>query len=618
MKNVYSKLFNSVLLVIILLSVARAEDVELDKIVVTPSRIEESSGDIGRTVDVVTSSDIEKSGSQDLAGVLTGLTSVDISNYGGPNATKSIRMRGSTAAQVLVLMDGRPINNPRDGEVDLSSIPLDNISRVEVMHGSGSSLYGSSAMGGVVNIITKNPPREGQKTELYSSFGTARTYVERMLYGAKVSKLGFLVSGGYESSGGFRENSELSAKDCNLKLGYELNDENNLSFNSGFYKSKVGVPGPTSWADTDDKQNTLKRFFDFNWGFKPDETIGISARAYQNYDRLEFMENSTTYTQDTQATTVRGLDLQFDKQLLDMYRIVGGFNYVKNNNDSTTSVKHEYNVTSGYLENRLDLFNNKLNVNLSARLDDYSNFGTQINPSLDLLYKFNDAIKFHGLISRSYRVPTFNDLYWPRNEYYYEGVSVGGEEGNPNLKPEKGITGEFGFESKINEYFTSGITYYRSDYKQLIQWSGDDNGWWRPDNVSSAVINGLEFENKIFISNNFDLNINYTYMVAKDEETHKYLVYQPEQKIDSSLKFNDHNGLIVELKGQFTGIRYGDAGNDIKVKSFYIFGLSVSKKFKTGITCFGYIDNLLNRKYQVQDGYSMPGFSLTGGIKAEF
>ncbi len=618
MKNVCRKSLVSALLVIILSGIARAEDVELDKIVVTPSRIEESSGDVGRAVDVVTSSDIEKSGSQDLAAALTDLTSVDISNYGGPNALKSIRMRGSTAAQVLVLMDGRPINNPRDGEVDLSSIPLDNISRVEVMHGAGSSLYGSSAMGGVVNIITKNPPKKGQKAEVYSSFGTARTYIERMLYGAKVSKLGFLVSGGYESSAGFRENSELSAKDCNLKLGYELNGENNVNFNSGFYTSKVGVPGSTSYPDIDDKQNKLKRFFDFNWNFKPDERTGVSAKAYQNYDRLEFMENSTTYAKDIQATTVRGLDLQFDKQLLDIYRMVCGFNYVMNMNDSTTSAKHEYNVTSGYLENRLDLFDNKLNVNLSARLDDYSNFGTEINPSLNLLYKFNDAIKFHGLISRSYRVPTFNDLYWPRREYYYKGVLVGGEEGNLNLKPEKGITGEFGFESKINEYLTSGLTYYRSDYKQLIQWSKDSSGWWRPDNVSSAIINGLEFENKIFISKNFDLNVNYTYMIAKDEETHKYLVYQPEQKIDSSLKYNDHNGLTVELKSQFTGIRYGNAVNNIKVKSFYIFGLSVSKKFKSGITCFSYIDNFLNRKYQVQSGYPMPGFSFTGGLKAEF
>ena len=618
MKNVCRRSLVSALLVIILSGFARAEDVELDKIVVTPSRIEEPSGDVGRAIDLVTSKEIERAGAQNLADALTDLTSVNISNYGGPGADKNIRMRGSTASQVLVLMDGRPINNPRDGQVDLSTIPLENIDRVEVMHGPGSSLYGSSAMGGVVNIITKNPPKVGQRVELYSSFGTARTYIERMIYGAKISKFGYLINGGYQSSQGFRENSEFNAKDCNLKLGYELNSENNLSLNSGFYKSRAGAPGSTAWPDTDDKQNMLKRFFDFNWNFKPDERTGLSAKAYQNYDRLEFIENSTTYTKNIHATTVRGLDLQLDKQLLDVYRIVCGFNYVMNMNDSTTSAKHEYNVTSGYLENRLDLFDKKLNVNLSARIDDYSNFGTQINPSLDLLYKLNDAIKFHGLISRSYRVPTFNDLYWPRSEYYYKGVLVGGEEGNLNLKPEKGITGEFGFEFEINEYFTSGLTYYRSNYKQLIQWSKDGNGWWRPDNVSSAVINGLEFENKIFISDKLDLNLNYTYLMTRDENTHKYLVYQPENKVDACLQYHDHNGLTVELKGQFTGQRFADADNNTKVKNFFVFGLSVSKKFKPGFTCFTSIDNLLNRKYEVIHGYPMPGFSLTGGLKAEF
>jgi len=279
-------------------------------------------------------------------------------------------------------------------------------------------------------------------------------------------------------------------------------------------------------------------------------------------------------------------------------------------NDSTTSAKHEYNVTAGYLENRLDLFDNKLNVNLSVRLDDYSNFDTQINPGLDLLYKMNDAIKFHGLISRSYRVPTFNDLYWPND---------GMGEGNPNLKPEKGVTGEFGVEARINKYFTSGLTYYRSDYKQLIQWSE-----WsiikvsQPENVASAVIQGVEFENKVSITDNLELGIDYSFLIAKDKQTHKYLLYQPKNKIDAGLKYNDYNGLTIELKGQFTGTRFSDVKNNDKVKSFYILGLSISKKFKPGFTCFVYIDNLLNRKYQVIKDYPMPGFSITGGLKAEF
>jgi outer membrane cobalamin receptor len=607
MKNVYKKSLIPALLLIILPGITRAEDIDLDKIVVTPSRIEESSEDVGRTMDVVTSKDMQISGAQDLADALTDLTSVEMSSYGGPGTNKNIRMRGSTAAQVLVMVDGRPINNPRDGEVNLSDIPLDNISQVEVMHGPGSSLYGSSAMGGVVNIITKQPPKEGQKLELYSSFGTARTYIERLAQGARISNFGYLISGEYQSSVGFRPNSALNASDCNLKLDYDFNSQSNIKLSSGFYKSKLGTPGTTNFFDPDDKQDTLKRFFNFDWSFKPDEKTGISAKAYQNYDRLEFIENSTAYTKDIHTTTVRGLNLQLDKQLFDLYRLIVGFDYVKNMNDSTVSAKHEYSVTAGYLQNHFVFFD-KLKINLGARIDDYSNLDTQLNPNFDFLYTFNENLKIHGLISRSFRVPTFNDLYFP---------DVGWAKGNPDLKPEKGVTEEIGVDAGITKYFTLGLTYYHSDFKKLIQWSVDENYMYVPRNVDSTI-NGIELENRLYISSNLDLNVNYTYLMARDKDTHKYLVYQPKNKLDVCLKFHDYNGLVVELKGQLTGQRFADELNNNKVKSFFVLGLSASKKLKSGITFFAYIDNLLNRKYEVNQGYPMPGFSFTGGLKAEF
>lgn len=618
MKYAYRKITISGLFIIFMPALLLAEDVNLDKIVVTASRTGESAADVSREVDVITSKEIEESGAQDLAEVLTSLTSVNISNYGGPGASKNIRMRGSTAAQVLILVDGRPINNPRDGEVNLSDIPLYNIAKVEVMHGPGSSLYGNSAMGGVVNIITKNPPKKGQKAELYSSFGTARTYIERMLYGANISKFGYLISTGYQSSEGFRENSELNAKDCDLKLAYELNGQNDINFNSGFYKSLLGAPGKITSFDIDDKQRTLKRFFDFNWNFKPDKQTALSAKVYQNYDRLEFMENSpgawweTANQKDIHATTVRGLDLQFDKQLLKMYRLNCGFNYIKNINDSTSTAKHAYIVRAGYLENHLDL-PKSLKVNFGVRIDDYSNFGTELNPNFGFLYKFSEDIKFHGLISRSFRAPTFNDLYWPN-----DGMGVG----NPNLKPEKGITTELGADIRINKYFSSGLTYYHSNYKHLIQWSDNGSGLWQPENVSSAIIDGIEFENKICLSDNLEWDIDYTFLRAIDNKNHKYLIYQPKHKIDSSLKYKDHNGLTVELMGQFTDKRFHSIDDPwigtVKVKRFFVFGLNVSRQFKNGFTCFASIDNLLNKKYQVIRDYPLPGLSLSSGIKLDF
>jgi outer membrane cobalamin receptor len=591
----------------------RAEDVDLDKIVVTPSRVEQAYGDTSRKVEVVTAKEIEASGSDDVAEVLSTLTSVNVSNYGGLGASKTIRMRGSTAAQVLVSLDGRPMNNPRDGEVDLSNIPLDNIARIEVLHGPASSLYGTSAMGGMVNIITKDPPQEKRKAEVVSSFGTFRTYTQRLSLADRISDLGYILTGGYQTSRGLRDNSEFNAKDFNDKVEYVLNGNNKVTLNSGFYKSKTGAPGTLTSFDSDDKQQNLKHFVDFTWNFQPDTVTGLSTKLYQNYDRLEFIENTAgsifdvAFNKDIHTTTSRGLDVQCNKSILDTYQVVTGVNYVGNFNDSTASAKHKYNVRAAYLENQWDV-SKALRVNFGARVDDYSNFGTEVSPSFSFLYNFIEDVKLHGVVSESFRAPTFNDLYWP---------DQGWVKGNPNLKPEKGKTGELGIETKVYKNLTTDISYYRSAYDQLIQW-GEEAGVWQPKNIGSSVSDGVEWENKIFLGAHYDLNLDYTYLRAKDDKTHRYLIYQPKHKIDSGFRYKDLKGLMVEVKGQFTDKRFHDPENTIKVKRYYVLGISASKKFERGVTLFGSVDNLLNRHYQVIRDYPLPGFAVTGGVKAEF
>ena len=614
MKPFFKNLVAVIFLISIVPYVSLAGDIDLGKIVVTPSKIEENYGDTARSVDVVTGKEIESSGVKDVAGALTDLTSVDISNYGGQGELKNIRMRGSTAAQVLVTVDGRPVNNPRDGTVDLSGIPLDNIERIEVVHGPVSSLYGSQAMGGTVNIITKQPPVKGFETSVSSSFGTFRTYTDRLLHGGRVGDFGYFFSGGYLSSQGFRDNSKVNSKDANAKFEYSPNDNNTLRLGTGFYRSLSGVPGPISSPDTDDKQLAVTNYFDLGWNFKPDNLTGFSTRVYQNYDRLEFMENSagsifeTANEKDIHSTVTRGLEFEFNRRLTDFYELICGLNYVGNYNDSTSSAKHKYLVRAGYLENQLDI-TSKFKLNFGARVDDYSNFGTQASPSLSAVYKISEDIRLHGLIARSFRAPTFNDLYWPDD---------GWTKGNPNLRPEKGTTGEIGVDAKLCKYLSSGVTYYRSIYKQLINWVPDDNGVWSPTNIGSALIDGVELANTVYLLDDLELGLNYTYLRAIDDKTDKYLIYQPRNKADLSLKYKRTDGYIFEFKGQFTDRRFHNASNSISVKRFFVFGLSLSKKFSHGLTCFGSIDNLFARKYQIIRDYPMPGFSATGGMKLEF
>ncbi len=593
---------------------AEEEGIDIERIVVTPSRIKEDIQETGQKVDLITREDIELSSANDLAELLTDFTSVNISSYGGVGANKNIRMRGSSSAQVLVMIDGRPINNPRDGQVDFSSIPLDNIERVELVHGPSSSLYGSQAMGGTVNIITKQPPEgEKPKTELLSSFGTFETYSETLLHGAKINDFSYLVSGAYQSSQGSRDNSEFNAKDFNVKLKYAISDRQKIAFNSGFYKNKSGAPGPITSPDTDDKQNKKSDYLDLGWNFQYDAKTEASARIYNNYDRLDFIENTAGSFWDTansravHTTQARGINLQGSRFLTNNCRLIGGLDYIANFNNSTSSSKHRYNVKAGFLESQLKFFE-RLNLNLSVRVDDYSNFGTTVNPGLTFSTDITETIRCHGLFARSFRAPTFNDLYWP---------DEGWAKGNPNLVPEKGLTGEFGIKTEINKYFTFDITYYRNAFSDLINWA-QAGSIWQPSNVNSALIDGIEFENSITFFENLLINLGYSYMSAIDNKRHKYLIYQPKQKLDFSIRLKETGDYLIEFKGQYTGVRFHDASNNIKVKPFLTLGFNASKKFSNGLTFFVSMDNLIGKKYQVIKDYPVPGFSLTSGLKLEF
>lgn len=592
---------------------AKADDVGLGKIVVTPSRIEQDSFDATSKVDVITSSQFSSNASGDIVESLTVLVSLNLSDYGSFGAEKNIRMRGSSASQVLVMADGRPLNNPRDGQVDLNTIGLDNINKIEVVRGPSSSLYGASSMGGTVNIITKRPPAEGQKTELSTYLGTYRTYVEQLSHGGKTGHFGYIVSSGYKDQEGFRDNSEFISKDLNAKFEYDLNPENLLTLNSGLFKSKAGSPGTITLPDIDDTQLNRKNFIDASWGFKSAEDTALSAKTYNNYDRLEFAENSAGSIFDTadskavHTTKARGYDAQFNKRLTDNDQIVLGFNHVSNFNNSTSTAKHRYIVRACYGENQLDL-TQQFKLTLGGRFDDYSNFGTEFNPSAGILYRLRDSLKLRMLCSRSFRAPTFNDLYWP---------DEGWAKGNPNLNPEKGITAEFGIDAQITSFLSSGLTYYRNDFNDLINW-GEEAGVWTPKNVNSAVMDGIEFENALTLAENLRMIANYTFLRAIDDKTNKYLVYQPKHKVDLSLKCAPLKGFNFEVKGQFTDKRFHDPENTVKVKRFYVYGVNASRKFENGLTCFTSVDNILNRKYQVIKDYPMQGFSVTGGVKVEF
>lgn len=594
---------------------AEQDEVILEEIVVTSARIPQVQSSAVRKVDVITGSEIASSGAQNLAELLSSYRSVlGVGDYGGIGAVKNLKMRGSTASQVLVLIDGRPANSPRDGQLDFSTIPLSDIERIEIMRGPGSSLYGSQAMGGTIHIITKDPPADGYETAVESSFGTYRSLQERLRHGGRLGEFGYLFTGEYQDSEGIRDNADYDAKSASAKFTYDLHEAHRFTLSSGFFTSKVGAPGLLSSFDSDDRQRTRKSFGSLDWVSNPDEHTRLNAKAYRSYERMSFAENSagsmfdTALKKDIHSTTSDGYELQASRRLTDWYQGITGFSYVGNTNDSTATAKHEYTVRAWFLENQFDLLEN-LRVTLAGRIDDYSNFGSEASPDLGILYAFTDTMRIRGRLSRSFRAPTFNDLYWP---------DEGWVRGNSGLKPERGTTAEIGFESALGEYLSFAISGYRSEFDDLILWAPDASFVWLPQNVGRAVIKGIEPELTWHITPELEAYAGYTYVTARDADSDKYLVYQPRNKINLSLRYETVNDLVFVFHAEYTGRRYHDAANTISVKHYYVFGFDLLKRITENLSVFTSVKNLLNRQYQVLREYPMPGFSITSGVKLEF
>lgn len=609
-----SHIFYSILvlscLVIGIINFAFCEEpmnIELEKIVVTPLGIEQPYAEISRSMDVIEFDELESVWSERISEPLDKLTSTSIINYGSLGALKSIRIRGSTAEQVLVLLDSRPISDPRSGQPQLHQIPVETIERIEVIKGPASAIYGSSAIGGVVNIITKKPS-EKPKVSFDSRFGTFKTLHESFSHSATINDLGYYFNYTYDSSLGHRDNSQYRGNNLTSKFDYRINENNRLYFNAGYFEDEAGTPGPIYAPDLNDFQFDFKNYLDLGWSAQIFKGANINLRGYQNVDRLEFVESYNPLNKDSAKSKVRGLVFKYDQQFLDFYKVIFGFDGKDNKVNSSTVGKHRYVVRSPFLQNELSI-GEALDLNFGARWDDYSNFGKESTQSAGLTYKITDTAKFRANYSKGFRAPTFNDLYWP-----FDGFT----EGNPNLRPEVGWSWEGGFDLEYANGLTISATYFTTKLKDLINWAPGTDFVWRPTNVNSAQIDGVEFETTFPLLKNLSANLGYTYLNAMDTNRDKYLTYRAKHKLDFGLTYEVNSKFNISFYGQSLGRRYIDTSNSNLLQEDLITNLDASYKINNNLTTYLSIDNIFNKKYSRVYDYPMPGFELKGGMKAEF
>lgn len=588
---------------------------DLEKIIVTPSRLKQYYRNSPVKVDIIEEKEVAESGASDISKVLNALPTVNVVDYGSLGATKTVHVRGVNNSQVITLIDGRPVSTPSDGVADYNQIPLNNIERIEVMKGPASNIYGANAIGGVVNVITKSG-KEKMLTELNLKSGSYFTHGLDFANGWKKGNADYFISTNYIESDGYRTNSDYKQENYNLKLGYDVNKENRIVFESGYAESKAGAPGREQNEHPNDRQEQWNDYFGLSWEGSCWKNSNILFKVYRNKDRLEFIQPPVPKTAN--LTKVYGVAIQLSQMWFNKVRTSIGLDGQENMLNSSASAKHKYNFKAAYGEAELKLFDD-LTIKGGARIDDYSNFGNRTSPSASFAWWLFDKIKIHGLVAKSFRAPTFNDLYWPKEDWdALYGPGSGGVEGNPNLKPETAVSREIGVGTSLFGKIEADATYFYNKFNDMIAWTMDDTFWWRPSNVNRAVIKGVEANLDFHMNKALGVNLNYTRLSATNTATHNWIIYRPRHEYKGTISYNFIDKANLYLTGRRLSKRYTTEDNSTFLKGYFVMDANCSYNITKFAQLTLTVNNVLDENYEEEEGYPMPGTSAVAGMKLKF
>jgi len=588
---------------------------EADEVVVAATRIPQATRDVGVSVSVVPRERIEELNAQNAGEVLEEVTDVRMNTYGSMGAESDITMRGSSASEVLVMVDGRPVNVASVGKTDLSMYPVDQIERIEVIRGPASVLYGAGAMAGVVNIVTRDPPKQLQ-TDLSASYGTKNTRIIQLDNGAKLGDIGYLITASQNASDGWRENSACDGYNISGKLDYDMTQESRLTLNSGFSRQNKGVPGSTSWPSPDAKQYDEQSWFDLTHKYEFETNSCLTSKIFLNQNWQDY-KDPDSFTDDTSRNNKTGVDIQQTLPAGERQLLLGGI-YLENDAvnikdaDGISRIGGNRDLFTGavFMQDEIS-FLERFVATPGLRCDMQSKWGAELSPKISGLYKIIEGTGLKASVGRGFRAPTVSELYW-RDNY---------NEGNPDLKPEESFSYDAGIQQSLGEKSMLQVSLFQSHMKNLIAWFDDGKGIYRAQNVNDAFLQGLETELNARLTKEISGALNYTLLGAKDTSGQydgETLTYRPKNKVGARLGYQSKWGFKCNVNAEYTDSVYADRANTKELGGFMTLGAYVAQTLFKGVEIYARGDNILDKQYQLLNGYPMPGASIMGGLKATF
>lgn len=614
------------------------QKVTLKPIVVTATRTEERIENAASSVTVIDAQEIEDSKDITAAEVLRRVPGLDISSQGGLGRNTSVFIRGARSEDTLVMIDGMEVNDPITPArtFNFADLLTDNIDRIEVVRGPQSTLYGSDAIGGVVNIITKKgsgPP----KFSLLTEGGSMKTFREVLSGDGKIGKWDYSFSGTrLDSSGVSSADAAYHDNAFSGQMGYQLLEKGNLDFIFRTVDAKVHLD---DWDflnlhtinDPNFIMKTSSQVYQLRYTQQLTDCWDsiVKAGYFNSYrgdtDKPDSHEPGY-FSRDWYDGSIFKTDWQNNWHILDIDTITAGFEYQEETGESfyfdntvfggesRFPEKSVHNLAY-YFQNQLTLFE-CLFLTGGVRIDDHQAFGTNTTYKGALAYIFRPTgTKFKGTWGTGFKAPSLYQLYVPANpSWWFAG-------GNPNLKPEKSKSFDLGIEQYLLEdkVFISFV-YFHNDYDKYITFYTDPTTYISTyKNLNKAQAKGFEVELSINPSEDLTLSANYTRTDTRDETNGGQLLRRPRNKASMVINYVFQKNFQANLTLNYVGRRVDwSSGNNNIGKPYTRVDLAGSYTINEHFQLFSRIENLFNEDYQEIKGYDTPGISAFGGVKLSF
>lgn len=614
---------------------------ELDAVTVTASKIEQKQSATGKVVTVITKEQLEKSSGKTVSQILNEQAGIVINGaYNAAGSVQTVYMRGASPGRVLILMDGIPVNDPSfiNNEYDLNFFSINEVERIEVCKGAQSTLYGSDAIAGVINIITVNKeitkPFNVKATAAYGSFNTFKGNVQlfgkqnKFTYNLRYARLstdGF--SSAYDSSG--KKDYEKDTYKGNVisaSLQYQLSKQ--ISFR-GFtqysgYKSDIDASIFTDEKDyyIDNSVHTSGVSFNYK-GEKVTVTANYQyadlERTYLNdsgfiagftkYEsnaykgRTQFAEIFASVNLGGGFTLLQGSDYRYGLMNNDYLSISSFGPYASKFKDTSVS------QASLYASLMFNSVNKRFNAEVGARINVHSRYGSNHTYTFNPSYKINDHYRVFGSIASGFKAPSIYQVY-------------DNTVGNRELKAEKSVNYEIGFSQQHNK-MSSRLVYFYRTIKDGVDFNYISFKYF---NFVKQIVRGLEYEIKVQPVAKLDISANYTFLssteTTQSRETFKdtsysYLLRRPRHSLNLAMGYQFTQGLFASITGKYVGSRNDVGGymaSDVKLEDYHMINMYAEYKLKKHFKFFIDAQNITGEKFFDIRGYNATPFMLTGGV----